>query len=292
MIPFRRILFPVDYSEACLAIVPYVTAMARQFSSELTLVKAFGVPTVDEMEVRIEGEWPIRVPEMDQIEELQLQRLREFAAGNFAGMKVHSVVRFTDPASAIEEEVKHSGVDLVMLATHGHGAFRRLLLGSVTAKVLHDLDCAVWTGTHQILTPAKPVIACKSIVCALGLTEESEAVLRAAASLASSCGGSLHIVHAVETPPAAYQVDFSPYRVELIEAADIALRKLRDRAQVKAATINVESGSPSAVIHAQACAHKADLVVTGRGHSQGRAARVWSALYSIVRDAPCPVLSI
>jgi hypothetical protein len=37
---------------------------------------------------------------------------------------------------------------------------------------------------------------------------------------------------------------------------------------------------------------KADLVVVGRGNIQGTLSRVWSHLYSIVRDSPCPVLSI
>jgi nucleotide-binding universal stress UspA family protein len=37
---------------------------------------------------------------------------------------------------------------------------------------------------------------------------------------------------------------------------------------------------------------KADLVVTGRGKSQTAVNRLWSALYSIVRESPCPVLSV
>jgi nucleotide-binding universal stress UspA family protein len=37
---------------------------------------------------------------------------------------------------------------------------------------------------------------------------------------------------------------------------------------------------------------KADLVITGRGHCQGAMSRMWSHLYSIVRESPCPVLSV
>ena len=42
MLPFRRILFPVDYSEPCQAVVPYVKEMIRHFSADLTLVHAYG----------------------------------------------------------------------------------------------------------------------------------------------------------------------------------------------------------------------------------------------------------
>ena len=42
MLPFRKILFPVDYSPSCSAIVPYVKEMVRHFAGQLTLVHAYG----------------------------------------------------------------------------------------------------------------------------------------------------------------------------------------------------------------------------------------------------------
>ncbi len=32
------------------------------------------------------------------------------------------------------------------MPTHGYDRFRGMLLGSVVSKVLHDVDCAVWTA--------------------------------------------------------------------------------------------------------------------------------------------------
>lgn len=37
---------------------------------------------------------------------------------------------------------------------------------------------------------------------------------------------------------------------------------------------------------------KADLVVVGRGHQSGNFSRIWSNLYTIIRESPCPVLSV
>jgi hypothetical protein len=45
-------------------------------------------------------------------------------------------------------------------------------------------------------------------------------------------------------------------------------------------------------VHAEAIRLKADLIITGRGRIQGRLSRMWAHLYSIVRDSPCPVLSV
>lgn len=41
MLPFRRVLFPVDYSEACRGIIPYVQDITRHFSADLALVHAY-----------------------------------------------------------------------------------------------------------------------------------------------------------------------------------------------------------------------------------------------------------
>jgi hypothetical protein len=41
MFPFRKILFPVDYSAPCGAVIPYIKDMARRFSASVTLVHAY-----------------------------------------------------------------------------------------------------------------------------------------------------------------------------------------------------------------------------------------------------------
>ncbi len=66
-----------------------------------------------------------------------------------------------------------------MLPTHGRAPLRRFLLGSVTAKVLHDLTVPVWTG-HPLRIPYT------SILAAIDTSDEAEAVIRAAAALAAS----------------------------------------------------------------------------------------------------------
>ncbi len=43
MRPLRKILYPVDFSNASLAIVPYVREMAQRFGASITLLHAFNV---------------------------------------------------------------------------------------------------------------------------------------------------------------------------------------------------------------------------------------------------------
>ena len=58
------------------------------------------------------------------------------------------------------------------MPTHGYGIFRSMLLGSVTAKVLHDAACPVWTGVHVEETPPNSA-AFERILCAVDLTDKS-----------------------------------------------------------------------------------------------------------------------
>jgi nucleotide-binding universal stress UspA family protein len=124
----------------------------------------------------------------------------------------------------------------------------------------------------------------QSIVCALDDSAEAEGVLRASASLASAYGAQLWIVHVLPTPPAYPEVDLGDHTQELTEASQCRLRELKAKLGVDA---------PHTVIDALlADGIQADLLVTGRGHSIGTFSRLWSHLYSIIRDAPCPVLSV
>ena len=56
---------------------------------------------------------------------------------------------------------------MIMMPATGLGRFRRVLLGSVTAKVLHDVSCPVWTSAHE----PDPTLAApgtyRTILCAV-----------------------------------------------------------------------------------------------------------------------------
>jgi len=286
MLPFRKILLPIDYSAPCEAVLPYAKEMIRRFSAELTLVHAYGPDALAYGDLSIE--------DADLANEAfvrEKRRLQRFAANTFPSQHVECFVELGEAGSVIQAIVQHQGTDLVMLATHGRGPIRRLLLGSVAAKVLHDIGAAVWTGASAALTDHALQIPYKSVVCALDESDEAEGVLRAAAAFACDYQAQLWLVHVVETPPATLEVDLSPYKKDLINAADLRLRGLKTKLG-----LNV----PHAVIGAmvewavreEAIRRKADLIITGRGRMQDTFSKMWSHVYPIVRESPCPVLSI
>jgi nucleotide-binding universal stress UspA family protein len=287
MLPFRKILFPVDYSAPCQAVIPYVREMARHFSAKLTVCHAYGP-----LAAIASSELVITDPELQAKAHAREQdRLRQFAGQGFPGQEVEAMVQLGEPGSVIDGLAQEQRADLVMLATHGHGPIRRLLLGSVTAKVLHDISAAVWTGVGTALSDHPARIPYQSIVCALDDSNEAEAVLRAATSIASAYRAQLWILHVVPTPPAYPDIDLEEHTRRLNEASEVRLRELKAKVGVDAPHTVIDALLAEG-IHHEVVRRKADLLVTGRGHSTGTFSRIWSHLYSIIRDSPCPVLSI
>ena len=288
MLPFRQILLPIDYSEPCLAVVPYAQDMLHHFDAELTLVHAYGPLAAavlrGSQEDLIDPNFPERVRCSEQ------ERLQLFAQHMFRGRRVGLVAELGEPGCVVHKVAESERADLIMMATHGHGPVRRFLLGSVTAKVLHDASTVVWTGIGAGLTGHFPAIPYRSILCALGDTSEAEAVLKAAASLAGAYGAQLSLLHAVQTPVVG-RADFNSYKKELIDEAYNRLRELKQKLNIDA-PVSVVDAPVAEGVREMALRRKADLVVTGRGHCQDTMSRMWSHLYSIVRESPCPVLSV
>jgi nucleotide-binding universal stress UspA family protein len=286
MLPFRKILFPVDYSDPCVAMAPYVQEMRRHFSTGLAVAHAYGPETLAFSPL------PITDPRLPQeARELAEKRLRDFTRKHFPGQEdIELYTGVGEPAGVIHDLVTRQGADLVMLPTHGRGPVRRLLLGSVTAKVLHDMTVPVWTASH-LTGSTGPRIPCQTVLAAVNGSEEAETVVRAAHAFAASYGAKLSLVYVLETPPGDAETAFGLYRDDMIAAAQAHVAGILEQTGIDA-PLTILDGPVAAAVGGEALRAGADLVVAGRGRAQGALTRMWSNLYSIVRHSPCPVLSI
>jgi nucleotide-binding universal stress UspA family protein len=284
MLPFRKILLPVDYSDPCRAVVPYVQEMTRHFSAELTLLHAYPSVSFGYGDVIVDPILP------EQIRAGEQKRLQKFATEMFPGLHPTLTAESGEAGSVIHKVVRHEGTDLIAMGTHGHGPVRRLLLGSVTAKVLHDVSAPVWTAAGSGAGHA-PGTRYKAILCALDESDEAEAVLVAATAFAESYSARLSIVHVLDMPRSAVNFDFSPGEREIREDADFKIRELKGRLGIDAPHAVID-GTIEEGIRLEAVRRNADLIVTGRGLDQGTFGRLWSRLYPIIRESPCPVLSV
>jgi nucleotide-binding universal stress UspA family protein len=269
----------VDFSDSCIGAARYVEALAGRFEAEIMLLHVVGMG------------------EHNLAEDLLPQRQAQLDAFLADELKYFTTQRLCvtgdDPETEIVGAARYWGPDLVTMPTHGLGAFRRLLLGSITAKVLHDLDCPVWTGVHSEAAPLLENIHCRRILCAIDLTEHSQRVLQWAAWLAGKCHASLRIVHATAELPAAFNsINLEKDLAQSVTEQEKSQIQILQTAAGTAGQVFIESGDPAEVVACAARNFDADLLVIGRHGETGIAGYLRQSAYSILRDSPCPVISI
>jgi nucleotide-binding universal stress UspA family protein len=267
-----RILAPVAFSPACHAAGRFAAALAARFGSELTFLHVVerldhwlsleSTPVLTELS-RIRRQWVVR----------EIHALLDDCTPN---VKTNTAVVEGDPAREIVRIAHEHKADLIVMPSHGHGQFRRLLLGSVTAKVLHDAGCPVWTGAHMEDSSIPNPVVIRKIVCGIDLGPHSGSVIGWAAGMADNWAAELVVVHAAPHPDQG--------------AHDQIERLLRDAGTH--AEVRVESGEMPKAICDAVRSESADLLVIGRGHGPTGAGRLPSKTYAILRGSPCPVVSV
>ena len=276
MFPPKKILFPVDFSERCTAAARMVETFTGHFHTELTLLHVAEPLTYNDVPV--------------DINTLGERQLSGYLAEELKHFDVKRVLLNGDPASRILEYAQSWDFDLIMLPTHGYGTFRRLILGSVTGNVLHEALCPVWTGVHMEQVPKLEDIALRKIVCAIDLGTQSCPTLRWAKQFALEFGADLQIVQVI---PEATDTAFADNAEEqLLCQAEERIRNAQQGMGLDAkVTVLVATDVPRAVC-GFAAQNNADILVVGRSVHNGFAGRLRANAYAIIRQSPCPVVSV
>jgi nucleotide-binding universal stress UspA family protein len=274
---FRHILFPVDFSPPCEQAVPWVLQMSEYLGSRLTLLHVLEMPYpwFADSDPRLLED----LTDHDESASRQQTSMAQFRRAHLPSAVTEIILRKGDPAEQIVEYARSTDVDLIMMPTHGYGRFRAALLGSVTAKVIHDVPCAVWTSAHieKLHSPPYPA---RQIVCAVDDTEESVRIIRDAGLLAEELECSWIVIHAVPHGKRQSESQLCS-RLQSCEAFEEAR-----------VPICVENGEIATVVPEIARRYGADLLITGRGHAADFLASFRSHVYPIVRTSPCPVLTM
>jgi nucleotide-binding universal stress UspA family protein len=282
-----KILLPVDFSERSAGAAQYAKMLACHFHSELTLLHVMTPMQYAFGAMELSG--PVLNEAYVSCAEQVRQELESSLACELKDVDTKRVVLEGDAAREIVHYAHEQNIDLIVMPTHGYGPFRRLLLGSVTAKVLHDADCPVWTGAHLEEAPREESISLRNIVCAIDLGPQSCKTLEWAAGMQKEFGGRLTVVHAMTCSQNTGH-DEVRRRHEIESAAREDLGRLAQRLGTQA-ELRIEAGDPPQVVCDMAWGLNAGLLVIGRGSAAGVFGRLRTNAYAIIRQAPCPVMS-
>jgi nucleotide-binding universal stress UspA family protein len=139
----KNILFPVDFSPSCAAMATYVQRAAAIFGAKVTIVHICDLSSHNGFELYARPAGEIA----EEHRSLAKSKLELFLRSEFPIAQYPRILLAGDAASLITETAKKNECDLIMMPTHA-GRFRRMMLGSTTAKVLDDADCPVLTSQH------------------------------------------------------------------------------------------------------------------------------------------------
>jgi nucleotide-binding universal stress UspA family protein len=286
MLAIKHILFPIDFSDRCCGAAPFVEALATRFGAKVTLISV-AAPYWYPVDPGV----PVMV-DIDEVQEQLQERLDQALTREFQSLDVRRVVEIGEPAEAITTFAHKEDVDLIMMPTHGYGPFRSLLLGSVTAKVLHDAQCPVWTAAHIQDEPQKHHAACLNILCAVDGSPQSDRLMRWAAEFAKLNAATLRMVHVIGGvqgwPESQLNAEFEG---TMRTDAQEFIEKMMRTAGVFA-PVCVAVGDVAGSVREEARRQATDLVVIGRGLLQETLGRLRTHAYGIIRQAPCPVISV
>jgi len=286
----QNILFPVDFSPSCAAMASYVKRAAAIASAKVTLLYVLEPSASAAAGFELLAR-PLREVEEDR-ESVARAKLDSYLPSEFPLDHSPRLFLAGEAAARIAEVARDRGFDLIVMPTHA-GVFRRMLLGSTTAKVLNDADCPVLTTQHaETISPRRTEH--REWVCAIGLTPDSTRVLRYASRAVETFHGNLSLIHAI--PGAEPGL---PVRLDLEERLQSAEREAArhrieelQRRVGSHARVSIAIGPIKDALTEAASRLQADVLVIGRSSQPGAIGRLRDLTYAVVRDAPCPVLSV
>jgi len=129
----RTILAPTDFSEISTRGVRYACQLAKDVGAELII---FNVVTVDESNAIDKREMAQHKIRLDEY-------VTDKLADAGAGLKMRQMVVGGQPFGAIVDCAEAERVDLIVMSSHGRSGLSRMLIGSVTDKILRGAPCPV-----------------------------------------------------------------------------------------------------------------------------------------------------
>lgn len=295
MIGIRRILCPIDFSDASRHALEHAVAIAKWYESQIVALHVIPVlppPPTLFAESRADA-----APDDTERQALEGQLRAWLEPADRAGLKTDLLIDQGNPVPDILGRASSLPADLIVIGTHGLGGFDRLMLGSVAEKVLRKAACPVMTVPPAAASAARVPYA--RLLCPVDFSEPSQAALQFAYSVAEESDAHITILHVIDWPAddelLVEGFDVSQFRQRVEETARGRLEALVTedvRVWCKPET-KVDYGKPYRRILEQAEREGSDLIVIGvRGRNPLDLTLLGSTANHVVRRAVCPVLTI
>lgn len=318
----QRIMCSVDFSDFTDTALTYSIALSREFNAKLFLVHVVieVEPLLKSSEIALDVQ-ALQKSHMDKAFEQLTTLVKK------ADIPYEILIAKGDPADRIRDLALEHRADMVITATHGNSGIKRLLLGSVTEKLIKTIHCPLLVlNTQKFDRPSSspPDIRLKKIMVGCDFSQDSKLAFDYGLSLAQEFQAELYLTHVVKpsenlelkvsdyidvTPPDYVKWRSSDYFEMQKRSMDQKREKfnqLRDNLEKQLYFMVPEEsrnwctpkttlldGEPYKEMITYAQQEKIDMIVLGiRGHTLWEKLMVGSTTDRIIRQSPCPVLAV
>lgn len=139
---FKKILVPVDFSEASTILVPYAKYLGEKLEAEVHLL--YVVRSLDYF-----GGFYVPHTSIKKFEEEIMRgaekRMENFVEDHFEGFPVKTHILIGDAGTEILNFARQENFDLIVMGTHGRKGLDKIIFGSVADRVVKGASCPVLT---------------------------------------------------------------------------------------------------------------------------------------------------
>jgi nucleotide-binding universal stress UspA family protein len=296
-VEIKAIFCATDMSDFSNHALSWGIALAREFGAKLFVCHVVDFPTSITY-----GDGPIFfLDQQSQAIENANRQLRQWVGDK--KIQWEPLVTIGHAGDEISRLAKEKGADLAITATHGRSGLKRLILGSVTERLMRTLHCPlliVRGKEHDQNILSGQELRFKKILVGCDFSEDSALAFQHGLSLAQEFQAELHLAHVMEPPVYMDMFKISAeYGQELqTDLKDRIKDKLKKMVPPEAfnwctpKTVLLEGPSHEELIQ-YAKTTQMELIVLGvRGQGLVERLLIGSTTDRVVRQTSCPVLSV
>ncbi len=302
-IGFKHVLLATDFSNASRQALAYALAIAKRYSSALSIVHA--IPPKPRDPIPMEA-LPRELNRSQFDAEQQMKRLGENV--RLDDLSCHTVIEQGTVWDVLASVIQRESADLLVLGTHGRSGLKKLALGSVAEAALRLASCPVLTIGPHVPTVGPGPVEFRRILFATDFGLAANKAFPYALSLAEDHRAKLILLHMVPPMPSANlgstaygpsacaADQYTNWQKTMREESRTKLKgllppdtKLVAEPECIAATDFLPEG-----ILDVAAKYGTDLIVMGANptFSPRMAAHMpWALIHEVVCGAKCPVLT-
>ncbi len=296
-VEIKNIFCATDLSDFSNHAVSWGIALAKEFGAKLYVCHVVDFPTSITY-----GNGPIFFVDQQNQAISNAHKQFEQLVGD-TQIQWEPLVTIGHAGDEISRLAKEQNVDLAISATHGRSGLKRLIVGSVTERLMHTLHCPLMIvrgPEHDLNILSEKGLKFHKILVGCDFSEDSIRAFQHGLSLAQEFQAELHLVHVMEPP---VYTDLLKTSAEYGEELQLDLQtRIKDKLEkmvpmeafnwctTKTALLDGQSHE-ELIRYAEI--NKMDLIVLGtRGLGLVERLFIGSTTDRVVRQTPCPVLSV